>query len=99
MTQKRSYGSASLNQDGNLWMIGGSSDKEDGISTEIYGYKPKGNGRWKKGPTFPRNYGYSGIDSQCTVKYVIYLDFRVNILLIQNGVLPLTTAYHNIQFN
>ena len=78
MTQKRSYGSAALDQDGNLWMIGGSSDKDEDMSTEIYKYKPKGKGGWKKGPTFPMGYGFSGIDSQCTVKYDILRSFRIN---------------------
>ena len=77
MKVKRDRSSSSLTQDGNFWIIGGRNEQDEGLtSTEIYEYKPKGKGKWRKGPNIPRDLP-GGLESHCSVRYFSMND-RIN---------------------
>ena len=73
MAHARSYASAVLNQDGNLWILGGTAEDQASDTTEVYEYAPRGEGIWRKGPQLPPDYRDTGIESHCTVRYHIRL--------------------------
>ena len=75
MAHARSFASAVLNEDGNLWILGGADANQDKASdtTEVYEYAPRGEGRWRQGPQLPPDYRDTGIESHCTVRYLIQL--------------------------
>ena len=69
MNTKRSRAAAVINDQGNMWVIGGTNGEVDGLnSTEIYEYIPKGKGKWKKGPDLPPGLE-GGLESHCAVRY------------------------------
>ncbi len=68
MTQKRYYSSSVLNEDGDMWVLGGIASDIASDTTEVYAYKPNGEGVWKKGPPLPPDYKDTGIESHCTVR-------------------------------
>ena len=71
MKIKRDRSASSLTRDGNIWIIGGRNDVEDGLTTtEIYDYRRKGTGKWKKGPNLPKDLP-GGLESHCAVRYII----------------------------
>ena len=68
MSTERYYPSSVINQDGNIWVIGGTGKDDNGLrSTEIYEYQPKGKGRWKMGPNIPKEL-VGGLESHCSVR-------------------------------
>ena len=71
MTYARSYASAVLNENDDIWILGGTAEDQASDSTEVYEYAPRGEGRWKKGPQLPKDYENIGIESHCTVRYAI----------------------------
>ena len=79
MAHARSYASAVLNEDGNLWILGGTAEDQASDTTEVYEYAPRGEGIWRKGPQLPPDYRDTGIESHCTVRYLIRL-----VLFIKN---------------
>ena len=72
MKVKRDRPASSLTKGGNIWIIGGRNEKEEGLtSTETYYYKPKGKGKWRKGPDIPKDLA-GGLESHCAVRYVLF---------------------------
>ena len=70
MKLQRDRAGSSLTKNGNIWIIGGRNEMEEGLtSTEIYDYRPKGNGKWRKGPNIPKDLP-GGLESHCAVRYV-----------------------------
>ena len=68
MKLQRDRAASSLTKNGNIWIIGGSNEMEEGLtSTEMYDYKPKGNGKWRKGPNIPKDLP-GGLESHCAVR-------------------------------
>ena len=79
MTHARSYASAVLNENGDIWILGGTAEDQASDSTEVYEYAPRGEGRWRKGPQLPAYYrGDIGIESHCTVRYEMWLQIHVD---------------------
>ena len=82
MTQKRYRVSSVLNENGDMWVLGGVSqliNNETDINgvrqininhlmTEVYEYLPDGAGRWRTGRPLPAAYRDSGIESHCTIR-------------------------------
>lgn len=68
MEQQRVYASSVLDQEGNMWVTGGNYENNASDSTEVYEYKPKGAGKWRKGYPLPKSYRNTGIESHCTVR-------------------------------
>ena len=56
MTHKRFYPSSTLDKNGNIWVLGGTANSSNADSTEVYEYKPGGNGLWRKGYPLPVDY-------------------------------------------
>ena len=84
MKIKRDRSTSSITQDGNFWIIGGRNEEDEGLtSTEIYEYKPKGKGKWRKGPKIPRDLP-GGLESHCSVRYNIrnQSDWRKTLTLV-----------------
>ena len=70
MKLQRDRAASSLTKNGNIWIIAGSNEMEEGLtSTEMYDYRPKGNGKWRKGPNIPKDLP-GGLESHCAVRYV-----------------------------
>ena len=46
MAHKRFYASSVLNKDGNLWVLGGTAQDKASDTSEVYEYKPRGEGTW-----------------------------------------------------
>ena len=68
MNVARDRAAATIDQDGNMWVIGGQNHQDDGLtSTEVYDYQPKGTGKWRKGPRIPIDLP-GGLDSHCVVR-------------------------------
>lgn len=68
MSTNRYYASSVINQDKNMWVIGGAGKNDEALrSTEIYDYKPNGKGRWKAGPNLPSDL-VGGLESHCSVR-------------------------------
>ena len=68
MNTERDRAAAVINNQGNMWVIGGTNEDNMGLrSTEIYEYLPKGNGKWKKGPDLPPGLE-GGLESHCAVR-------------------------------
>ena len=73
MTEPRQNSASTLDENGNMWVIGGlaSNDKnqtDNSISTEVYEYRIEGTGVWKKGYELPSILRDTGIQSHCVVK-------------------------------
>ena len=69
MDQRRYRASAVLNENGDMWVIGGVSLNSSSDSTEVYEYLPKGEGKWRKGTPLPPAFRDTGIESHCTIRY------------------------------
>ena len=68
MKKTRNRAASTIDQDGNMWVIGGENHNDAGLrSTEVYDYQPKGTGKWRKGPKIPRDLP-GGLDSHCIVR-------------------------------
>ena len=80
MAHARSYASAVLNEDGNIWILGGTAEDQASDTTEVYEYAPRGEGRWRKGPQLPPDYRDTGIESHCTVRYEMQLQIQFCLL-------------------
>ena len=68
MSQKRFYASSVLDENGDIWVLGGTAENNQSDSTEVYVYKPKGEGSWRKGVPLPQDFRDTGIESHCTVR-------------------------------
>ena len=70
MTNQRFLATSVLNENGDIWVIGGISagKRVFSDSTEVYKYKPRGEGQWLKGAPIPDDYRDTGIVSHCTVR-------------------------------
>ena len=68
MKHARSYASAITNEKGDLWILGGTAEDKASQSTEVYEYRPRGEGQWRTGPQLPPAYRDTGIESHCTVR-------------------------------
>ena len=79
MAHKRFYASSVLNKDGNLWVLGGTAQDKASDTSEVYEYKPRGEGTWRKGPPLPADYRDTGIESHCTVRYIRNLCLNTHI--------------------
>ena len=70
MLEKRYYSSSVLDQNGNLWVLGGTHNSTNSDSTEVYEYKPAPKmGKWRKGYPLPTELRDTGLESQCAVRY------------------------------
>ena len=69
MGQKRHLSASVLDPNGDMWVLGGSSNSSVADSTEIYQYKPesRGFGRWRKGFPLPPDLRDTGVESHCSV--------------------------------
>ena len=66
MNQPRYRASSTLDNDGFLWVLGGTHDNSSTLlSTEVYFSDQK---RWRDGYPLPPALRDTGIDSQCTVR-------------------------------
>ena len=70
MTHKRHQAASVLDKNGDLWVLGGTSNFSAADSTEIYNYKSadRGFGNWRKGFPLPQALRDTGLQSTCTVK-------------------------------
>ncbi len=69
MNDKRHYAASVLDQNGNLWVIGGHHDSQAAGSTEVYEYKaPPREGRWRRGYPLPSELRDTGLSDHCAVK-------------------------------
>ena len=67
MREERYYATTVLNDDGNMWVMGGYAGNNPKKATEIFKYKaPPRKGRWKKGKPLPADLRDSGIESHCS---------------------------------
>ena len=69
MGQTRHLSASILDPNGDMWVLGGSSNSSAADSTEIYQYKPqsRGFGRWRKGFPLPPDLRDTGVESHCSV--------------------------------
>jgi N-acetylneuraminic acid mutarotase len=68
MKTARDRAAATIDQDGNIWVIGGQNAETEGLTTtEIYDYQTKGTGKWREGPEIPNDLP-GGLDSHCVVR-------------------------------
>ena len=68
MKTQRDRPAGTIDQDGNVWVLGGQNLDDTGLATtEIYDYQPKGEGKWRKGPNLPKGLP-GGLDSHCIVR-------------------------------
>ena len=68
MKSMRDRAAAVVNDHGNMWVLGGRDEVEEGLtSTEIYKYKRNGKGKWRKGPNLPSDLP-AGLSSHCAVR-------------------------------
>ena len=58
---------AVMNEEGNMWVIGGTSDDSGLNGTEVYHDGSNGTGKWTQGPMLPVGLR-GGIESHCTVR-------------------------------
>ncbi len=68
MKNTRRFASSVLDGNGDMWVLGGTADNNASDSTEVYDYRPKGAGTWRKGHALPPDYRDTGIESHCTVR-------------------------------
>ena len=68
MQFKRFYASSVLNNEGDMWVLGGTAVNNASDTSEVYAYGPRGTGRWQKGPPLPPDYRDTGLESHCTVR-------------------------------
>ena len=78
LTEKRYQAASVLDVNGDMWVLGGTSNSSAADSTEIYNYKPPRRtldqleagegGTWRKGFPLPEALRDTGLQSQCTVK-------------------------------
>ena len=71
MAKNRSRSTSVLDEEGNMWVMGGTYEDGASDSTEVYVYQPKGTGYWRKGKPLPPDYRDTGIESHCTVRLTI----------------------------
>ncbi len=64
MLHKRNRATSVLNEDGDLWVIGGIDGSDSAFSTEIFDFKTR---KWREGTPLPLDLQESGISSHCTV--------------------------------
>jgi hypothetical protein len=81
MAHRRFYASSVLNKDGNLWVLGGTAEDKASDTTEVYEYRPKGEGTWRTGPPLPDDYRDTGIESHCTVRYISSFNLYIYIYM------------------
>eukprot|EP00095_Tigriopus_kingsejongensis_P000444 maker-scaffold492_size156171-snap-gene-0.17 protein:Tk00444 transcript:maker-scaffold492_size156171-snap-gene-0.17-mRNA-1 annotation:"AT19278p" len=65
MLEKRYLAGSSLDERGDLWVLGGSNGAGAADSTEIFDFKSK---TWKRGKPLPSYYRDSGLNSHCVVR-------------------------------
>ena len=65
MAEQRLYAKASLDEDGNLWVVGGTHENTVSLTTEVYLYEEK---RWTRGYELPQSLRDTGIESHCIVR-------------------------------
>ena len=68
MEFKRFYASSVLNDNGDMWVLGGTALNNASDTSEVYAYQPRGKGQWQKGPPLPPDYRDTGLESHCTVR-------------------------------
>ena len=70
MTNKRNFATSVLDENGDIWVLGGTANSSAADSTEIYNYKTPdlGSGRWRKGFPLPAALRDTGLQSHCSVK-------------------------------
>lgn len=65
MLEKRHQASSVLDENGNIWILGGVDGSSAADSTELYDYRRR---RWRKGKPLPSELRDSGLSSHCTVR-------------------------------
>ena len=70
MSNKRNFATSVLDENGDIWVLGGTANSSAADSTEIYNYKTPdlGSGRWRKGFPLPAALRETGLQSHCSVK-------------------------------
>lgn len=68
MIEKRHGAASVIDENGNLWVLGGTYDSKSADSTEIYDYKSNGRGTWKQSYPLPGVLRDTGLDSHCAVR-------------------------------
>ncbi len=69
MTQKRYRAATVLNEDGDMWVLGGTYDSTASEATEVFRYQARTNsGSWTRGRPLPDDLRDSGIESHCVVQ-------------------------------
>ena len=69
MNEKRYLATAVLNEDGHMWVFGGTSNSKAAQSTEVFHYNPRnGQGRWQRANPLPADLRDSGLESHCSVR-------------------------------
>ncbi len=64
MKYKRNRAAAVLNEEGDLWVIGGINGSDSAYSTEIFDFRRR---RWREGTPLPNGLHQSGISSHCAI--------------------------------
>ena len=65
MMVPRLFAKSSLDEDGNLWVMGGTHESTASLTTEVYIYEEN---RWTRGYELPASLRDTGIESHCTVR-------------------------------
>ena len=73
MIENRHLSASTLDINGDLWVIGGIDDNiqnqtDNSVTTEVYEYRPEGNGLWRSGYELPGLLRDFGIQSQCVLQ-------------------------------
>eukprot|EP00094_Tigriopus_californicus_P006154 TCALIF_05926-PA protein Name:"Similar to snk Serine protease snake (Drosophila melanogaster)" AED:0.19 eAED:0.19 QI:0/0.83/0.71/0.85/0.66/0.71/7/188/824 len=64
MLEPRFYAGSALDEQGNMWVLGGSKGGASADSTEVFNFRSK---RWQPGRPLPGYYRDSGLNSHCVV--------------------------------
>ena len=65
LDEPRKSPTSSLDEDGNLWVMGGTTGGSSAITTEVYIYERQ---TWTRGYDLPPALRDTGIESHCTVR-------------------------------
>jgi len=65
MTLKRHYAASVLDENGDMWVLGGFDGPQSAGTTEIFQFSSR---RWRRGRPLPSELRDSGISSQCAVR-------------------------------
>ena len=68
MNSRRIGATSSLTPEGDIWILGGTTQSENNLKTEVYDFERD---VWRTGIELPEVFRDTGITDHCTVRYAI----------------------------